>query len=96
MSIARHHAEWLSLVPVSGPFLRLPVLMEAFNSGFEPPDLEQECFERNKDAMRARAKEIPDEIEQETEAIRARLADTRVRMFPVAVTFLVPENMTGG
>lgn len=30
MSIARHHAEWLSLVPVSGPFLSLPVLMEAF------------------------------------------------------------------
>ena len=30
MSIARHHAEWLSLVPVSGQFLSLPVLMEAF------------------------------------------------------------------
>ncbi len=36
MSIARHHAEWLSLVPVSGPFLSLPVLMEAFNAGLEP------------------------------------------------------------
>src|SRR5262245_6549327 len=36
MSIARHHAEWLSLVPVSGPFLSLPVLMEAFNTGLEP------------------------------------------------------------
>lgn len=38
MSIARHHAEWLSLVPVSGPFLSLPVLMEAFNTGLEPHD----------------------------------------------------------
>ena len=38
MSIARHHAEWLSLVPVSGPFLSLPVLMEAFNAGLEPHD----------------------------------------------------------
>lgn len=38
MSIARHHAEWLSLVPVSGPFLSIPVLMEAFNAGLEPHD----------------------------------------------------------
>jgi hypothetical protein len=36
LSIARHHAEWLSLVPVPGPFLSLPVLMEAFNTGLEP------------------------------------------------------------
>src|SRR4051794_36097890 len=41
MSIARHHAEWLSLVPVSGPFLSLPVLLEAFNTGLEPHDPEQ-------------------------------------------------------
>lgn len=40
MSIARHHAEWLSLVPVSGPFLSLPVLMESFNAGLEPHDPE--------------------------------------------------------
>ena len=40
MSIARHHTEWLSLVPVSGPFLSLPVLMEAFNTGLEPHDPE--------------------------------------------------------
>jgi hypothetical protein len=38
MSIARHHTEWLSLVPVSGPFLSLPVLMGAFPSGLEPHD----------------------------------------------------------
>ncbi|MEY2725035.1 MAG: hypothetical protein RLZZ458_902, partial [Planctomycetota bacterium] len=38
MSIARHHTEWLSLVPVSGPFLSLPVLMEAFSAGLEPHD----------------------------------------------------------
>src|SRR6476661_1804877 len=41
MSIARHHAEWLSLVPVSGPFLSLPVLMEAFPQGLEPHDPDQ-------------------------------------------------------
>ncbi|HQX53542.1 MAG TPA: hypothetical protein PLY87_27500 [Planctomycetaceae bacterium] len=35
MSIARHHAEWLSLVPVSGPFLSLPVLVKAFPQGLD-------------------------------------------------------------
>ena len=60
MSIARHHAEWLSLVPVSGPFLSLPVLMEAFNTGLELHDPDpsrllrqeygnwQESFEKRK------------------------------------------------
>ncbi len=60
MSIARHHAEWLSLVPVSGPFLSLSVLMEAFNTGLEPHDPEhirllrqeyanwQDSFEKSK------------------------------------------------
>jgi hypothetical protein len=40
LSIARHHAERLSLVPVLGPFLCLPVLMEAFNTVLEPHDSE--------------------------------------------------------
>ncbi|ANH71431.1 atp phosphoribosyltransferase domain protein [Ralstonia insidiosa] len=30
MSVARHHAEWLSLVEISGPFLSLPVLLRVF------------------------------------------------------------------
>lgn len=38
MSIARHHAEWLSLVEVSGPFLSLPVLMRAYPQGLEDVD----------------------------------------------------------
>jgi hypothetical protein len=38
MSIARHHAEWLSLVEVSGPFLSMPVLLEAFPTGLEAHD----------------------------------------------------------
>lgn len=54
---------------------------------------EQERFERNKDAMRARVREIPEEIERETAAIRSRFADPQARMFPVAVTFLVPEKL---
>ena len=30
MNIARHHAEWLSLVETSGPFLSVPVLLRVF------------------------------------------------------------------
>ena len=33
MSTARHHAEWLSLVEVSGAFLSQPVLLRAFPQG---------------------------------------------------------------
>ncbi len=40
MSIARHHAEWLSLVEVSGPFLSLPVLLRAFPQGLPARDPE--------------------------------------------------------
>ena len=35
MSIARHHAEWLSLLEISGPFLSMPVLMRAFPQGLD-------------------------------------------------------------
>ncbi len=35
MSIARHHAEWLSLVETSGPFLSMPVLLRAFPQGLD-------------------------------------------------------------
>ena len=59
-------------------------------------DPEQERFERNKDAMRTRVKEIPDEIQRETSAIRERFANPQARMFPVAVTFLVPNKIAGG
>ena len=55
-------------------------------------DPEREQFERNKDFLRDRVKQIPGEIERETAAIRARFADPQARMFPVAVTFLVPHR----
>ena len=61
---------------------------------FDDPEKEQ--FERNKNAMRTRAQEIPGEIVRETESIKARFANPQARMFPVAVTFLVPEKLAGG
>jgi hypothetical protein len=38
MSITRHHAEWLSLLEISGPFLSMPVLLEAFPQGLDARD----------------------------------------------------------
>src|SRR5262249_31749406 len=38
MSTARHHAEWLALVETSGPFLSMPVLLQAFPQGLDAHD----------------------------------------------------------
>jgi len=38
MSTARHHAEWLSLLEISGPFLSMPVLLRAFPQGLDALD----------------------------------------------------------
>ncbi len=61
---------------------------------FTTPEREQ--FERNMDTLQARAASIPDEIVREAAAIRARYADPQTRLFPVAVTYLVPERFTRG
>lgn len=60
MSIARHHNEWLSLVPTSGPFLSLPVLMRVFPQGLPAidPELRKETrlmFEDWEDGRKDRA-----------------------------------------
>ena len=38
MSITTHHAEWVSLLEISGPFLSLPVLLRAFPQGLDADD----------------------------------------------------------
>jgi superfamily II DNA or RNA helicase len=58
-------------------------------------ETERGQYERNLDSLRARLERIPREIEEETAAIRARYADPSPRLFPVAVTFLVPQRLTG-
>ena len=40
MSVTRHHAEWLSLLEVSGPFLSMPVLLKVFPQGLDAHDPE--------------------------------------------------------
>lgn len=58
---------------------------------FTTPEREQ--LERNKGALWERLEIIPEEIERETNAIRARYADPTPRLFPVAVTYLIPEKI---
>lgn len=51
---------------------------------------EREQFQHNMDSLRARLLAIPAELAREVEHIRRRFADPQPRLFPVAVTFLVP------
>lgn len=56
--------------------------------------------ERDLAALRRRLKEIPEEIQRESEHIRSRFANPSARLFPVAVTWLIPRRavleVTGG
>ncbi|GER90555.1 hypothetical protein KDW_47170 [Dictyobacter vulcani] len=45
-SVTRQHADWLSLIEVSGPFLSLPVLQDAFPQGLDLKDDEAEMRRR--------------------------------------------------
>jgi ERCC4-related helicase len=56
-------------------------------------DAERDQEQRNRDALAGRLAELPAELARETEAIRRRYADPQPRLFPVAVTFLVPEGL---
>jgi superfamily II DNA or RNA helicase len=58
---------------------------------FAPEEREQ--FQRDVDALRRRLETIPADIERESEAIRHRYADPEPRLFPAAVTFLVPDSV---
>ena len=69
-----------------------PYCRENYLPGFAPAEKEQ--FERNADALRRRLEEdTPARSRKRTEAIRARFANPQPRMFPVAVTFLVPQRI---
>ena len=57
---------------------------------------EREQLELNRRSLEARLKAIPEEIERESEQVRRRYADPKPRLFPVAVTFLVPERLARG
>ncbi len=71
--------------------LRQPEIEQLQLAGFSTSERDQ--FERNMSALAERVEQIDAEIEQERLAIRRRYADPQPRLFPVAVTYLVPEHM---
>lgn len=64
-----------------------PLQLSLFN------DDERQQYGRNVAALEARLTQIPDEIAQEQAAIARRYAGPQARLFPVAVTFIVPERL---
>lgn len=56
-------------------------------------DTEREQYDRNRSSLQTRLEQIPSEIEQETAAIRARFANPTARLFPLAITYLVPKKL---
>jgi len=66
--------------------------------GGDEPGKQQ--HERDLAALRRRYNEIPDEIEREAVHIRSRFRNPSARLFPVAVTWLIPRRavlaITGG
>jgi hypothetical protein len=65
MSQANHHHDWLSLIEISGPFLAVPVLKEAFPQGLEELDA----------AKRKRLRQAYDEWHEAQETDDPRFAD---------------------
>ncbi len=59
---------------------------------FDWSETEKQQRERDIQSLRARLREIPDELDREIEHLRSRYRDPKVRLFPVAVTFLVPHR----
>ncbi len=76
-------------------------LKRAIEAELDEPDSQQldlpgfndEDRRIHKNALLARLQEIPEEIEREKEAIRKRFEKPTSRLFPVAITFLVPERL---
>ena len=58
-------------------------------SGDEPGKQQRE---RDLAALRRRLKEIPEEIQRESDHIRSRFANPSARLFPVAITWLIPRK----
>ena len=75
-------------------------LARAIEAELDDPDVQQldlpgfndEDRSIHKNALLNRLGEIPDEIEREKEVIQKRFADPQTRLFPVAITFLVPQR----
>ena len=67
---------------------------QMYLEGMTPDEKEQ--VDRNREALRRRLATIPADLKREQEAIRVRYADPTPRLFPLAVTILVPEGWPRG
>jgi hypothetical protein len=67
---------------------------QMFLEGMTPDEKDQ--LDRNRDALRRRLAAIPADLKREQEEIRRRFADPTPRLFPLAVTILVPEGWSHG
>jgi ERCC4-related helicase len=68
-----------------------PEVVQLQLEGFSTDERQQ--YERDLNALEERARQIDGEIEQEVERIAQRFADPQPRLFPVAVTYLIPERL---
>ncbi|GHO56053.1 helicase SNF2 family protein [Ktedonobacter robiniae] len=71
--------------------LEQPGMRQLSLTGFSAEEHQQ--LRRDISALEAREKQIDDEIRQETERIQQRFADPQPRVFPVAITYLVPAHL---
>jgi superfamily II DNA/RNA helicase/nucleoid DNA-binding protein len=71
--------------------LQQPEVIQLQLGGFSQDERQQ--YERNLSALEERASQIDEEIRQEVKRIQERFADPQPRLFPVAVTYLVPERL---
>ena len=58
---------------------------------FTTPEREQ--LERDRSALERRLAELPAEMQREEQLIRNRYANPTPRLFPVSVTYLVPQGL---
>lgn len=77
--------------------LRQSILNELDEPEFKQLELfntaEKEQFERNVNSLKVRVEQIPAEIEREVAAIQARFANPTPRLFPLAITYLIPQKL---
>jgi hypothetical protein len=71
-----------------------PDYSQLYLPGLVPSEREQ--YDRNISNLRARLQQIPLEIEAETNLIIKRFENPQARLFPVAITYLVPERYANG
>ena len=71
--------------------LRQPEVVQLSLAGFSSEERQQ--FERDLSLLEKRVQQIDSEIAQEVARIAQRFANPQPRLFPVAVTYLVPERL---